>query len=263
MYRHSTAHLLAAAVLELYPETKLGIGPPTDTGFFYDFQRDTPFTPDDLEKLEKKMAEIQARNLPYERVMTPKEEGLRKYADQKMKVELITEKADRRLFRIHARARTSSTSAAARTCPRPRRSRRSSCSRSPAPTGRATRRTNGCSASTAPRSSRRRSWTSTCSAWRKPKKRDHRKLGKELDLFSIQELAGPGPDLLPSQGRRGPQAARRLDAHRVPGARLLAGLHAARRAARACSKSPATPIFIRTTCSRRWSSTTPSISSSR
>src|SRR5580700_3083991 len=43
VYRHSTAHLLAAAVLELYPETQLGIGPPTDTGFFYDFQRETPF----------------------------------------------------------------------------------------------------------------------------------------------------------------------------------------------------------------------------
>src|SRR5438552_17048684 len=94
VYRHSTAHLLAAAVLELFPETKLGIGPPTDIGFFYDFQREIPFTPDDLEKIEKKMAEIQARNLPYERVMTPKEEGLRKYADQKMKIELITEKAD-------------------------------------------------------------------------------------------------------------------------------------------------------------------------
>src|SRR5713226_3833282 len=94
VYRHSTAHLLAAAVLELYPETKLGIGPPIDTGFFYDFERETPFTPDDLEKIEKKMAEIQARNLPYERVMTPKELGLRKYADQKMKIELTTEKAD-------------------------------------------------------------------------------------------------------------------------------------------------------------------------
>ncbi len=56
VYRHSTAHLLAAAVLELYPETKLGIGPPTDTGFYYDFQRATKFTPDDLEMLEKKMA---------------------------------------------------------------------------------------------------------------------------------------------------------------------------------------------------------------
>src|SRR5580692_4120112 len=51
VYRHSTAHLLAAAVLELYPETQLGIGPPIDTGFYYDFDRPTAFTPDDLEKI--------------------------------------------------------------------------------------------------------------------------------------------------------------------------------------------------------------------
>ena len=61
VYRHSTAHLLAAAVLELYPETKLGIGPAIDNGFYYDFQRDTPFTPEDLEKIEAKMWELQAR----------------------------------------------------------------------------------------------------------------------------------------------------------------------------------------------------------
>src|ERR1051326_9278517 len=78
VYRHSTAHLLAAAVLELFPETKLGIGPPTDTGFYYDFQRDTKFTTADLEKIEDKMREIQARNLPYDRVMTPKAVGLDK-----------------------------------------------------------------------------------------------------------------------------------------------------------------------------------------
>src|SRR5271170_4805540 len=94
VYRHSTAHLLAAAVLELFPETKLGIGPPTDTGFYYDFQRKTPFTPEDLEKLEAKMWELQAKDLPYERKMTPKSVGLEKYADDWMKKELITEKAD-------------------------------------------------------------------------------------------------------------------------------------------------------------------------
>src|SRR5580693_1047151 len=60
VYRHSTAHLLAAAVLELFPETKLGIGPPTETGFYYDFQRETPFTPEDLERIEKRMWELQA-----------------------------------------------------------------------------------------------------------------------------------------------------------------------------------------------------------
>src|SRR5580658_374745 len=93
VYRHSTAHLLAAAVLELFPETKLGIGPPIESGFYYDFQRADPFTPEDLEKIEKRMWEIQARDLPYERKYTKKDEGLKLYADQPMKVELITERA--------------------------------------------------------------------------------------------------------------------------------------------------------------------------
>src|SRR5580704_17627075 len=65
VYRHSSAHLLAAAVLELFPETKLGHGPATETGFFYDFYRPTPFTPEDLEKIEKKMQELVQQNLPY------------------------------------------------------------------------------------------------------------------------------------------------------------------------------------------------------
>ena len=93
VYRHSTAHLLAAAVLELFPETKLGVGPPTDTGFYYDFQRETPFTPEDLEKIEARMQELQAKNLPFERQLTEKQHGLNKYADDWMKRELITEKA--------------------------------------------------------------------------------------------------------------------------------------------------------------------------
>src|SRR4029079_10512750 len=84
VYRHSTAHLLAAAVLELFPETKLGIGPPIDTGFYYDFQRDTAFTPEDLEKIEKKMWEIQARDLPSERKSTEKNAGRQLYTDTPM-----------------------------------------------------------------------------------------------------------------------------------------------------------------------------------
>ena len=62
--RHTAAHVLAQAVLELYPETKLGIGPATDGGFFYDFQREVPFTPEDLEKIEARMWEIQKRAAP-------------------------------------------------------------------------------------------------------------------------------------------------------------------------------------------------------
>ena len=65
VFHHSSAHLLAAAVLELFPETKLGHGPATETGFFYDFLRETPFTPEDLVKIEAKMKEIADRNEPF------------------------------------------------------------------------------------------------------------------------------------------------------------------------------------------------------
>src|ERR1700729_4368270 len=88
VYRHSTAHLLAAAVLELFPETQLGIGPPIENGFYYDFDRPTAFTPEDLEKIEAKMWEIQKRHLPYDRIYTKKEDGLKKYGDPWMKCEL-------------------------------------------------------------------------------------------------------------------------------------------------------------------------------
>src|SRR6185312_12251911 len=79
VYRHSSAHLLAAAVLELFPETKLGHGPATESGFFYDFYRSTPFTPEDLQKIEKKMQELVQQNLPYAREFLPREEGLQKF----------------------------------------------------------------------------------------------------------------------------------------------------------------------------------------
>jgi threonyl-tRNA synthetase len=79
VYRHSSAHLLAAAVLELFPETKLGHGPATESGFFYDFYRPTPFTPEDLEKIEKKMQELIQQNLPYAREFLPRGEGLEKF----------------------------------------------------------------------------------------------------------------------------------------------------------------------------------------
>jgi len=79
VYRHSSAHLLAAAVLELFPETKLGHGPPTDTGFFYDFYRPTPFTPEDLQKIEKKMQELVQQDIPYAREFLPRNEGLARF----------------------------------------------------------------------------------------------------------------------------------------------------------------------------------------
>ncbi|HEY0795742.1 MAG TPA: threonine--tRNA ligase [Acidisarcina sp.] len=77
--RHSAAHVMATAVLELYPETKLGHGPATDAGFFYDFYRPTPFTPDDLKAIELKMAEVVARDEKFVREEEPREVGLAEF----------------------------------------------------------------------------------------------------------------------------------------------------------------------------------------
>jgi threonyl-tRNA synthetase len=95
VFRHSAAHLLAAAVLELYPDVKLGIGPPIDTGFFYEFVRAEPFTQDDLEKIEAKMHEFAAKDFPNERKLIPKPEALELYrkTNQEFKCELVEEKA--------------------------------------------------------------------------------------------------------------------------------------------------------------------------
>src|ERR1700720_625892 len=94
VFRHSAAHLLAAAVVELFPDVKLGIGPPIDTGFFYEFLREEPFTPDDLVKIEKKMHELAAQDLPNERKYLPKPEALEFYKKSKQifKCELVEEK---------------------------------------------------------------------------------------------------------------------------------------------------------------------------
>ncbi len=80
--RHSTAHVMAQAVQELFPEAKLGIGPPIKDGFYYDFDVETPFTPEDLKRIEKKMQEIQKRGQkfarrPGERRRRPRRAGRR------------------------------------------------------------------------------------------------------------------------------------------------------------------------------------------
>jgi threonyl-tRNA synthetase len=77
--RHSAAHVMATAILELFPETKLGHGPATDAGFFYDVYRETPFTEDDLAAIEKRMGEVVARDEKFVREEEPREKGLEDY----------------------------------------------------------------------------------------------------------------------------------------------------------------------------------------
>ncbi len=94
LYRHSTAHLLAAAVTQLFPGAQCGIGPATDEGFFYDFIVERPFVPEDFDAIEKKMKALAAEDLPYERQMWPREKARAFFAQrgEPLKVQLIDEK---------------------------------------------------------------------------------------------------------------------------------------------------------------------------
>jgi threonyl-tRNA synthetase len=96
VYRHSTAHLLAAAVTNLFPSVQCGIGPPTDEGFFYDFVVPRPFVPEDLDAIEKKMRELVDQDVVFERQMWPREEAKRFFGTrgEPLKVQLIEEKTE-------------------------------------------------------------------------------------------------------------------------------------------------------------------------
>src|SRR6202045_4249871 len=194
VYRHSSAHLLAAAVLELFPETKLGHGPPTESGFFYDFYRPTPFTPEDLEKIEKKMQELVEQNIPYAREFLPREQGLAAFKKEGdfMKCHFIEQftKPDEKIS-IYRTGKFTDF-----------------CRGPHIPsTGKikAFKLFNIAGAywlgdEKNPQLQRiygtsffsKKDLDDYLKQQEEAKKRDHRVLGKQLDLFSIQELAGPG-----------------------------------------------------------------------
>ncbi|MFB3098373.1 MAG: threonine--tRNA ligase, partial [Dehalococcoidia bacterium] len=87
--RHSAAHVMADAVLQLFPEAKMGIGPPTQDGFYYDFEVSRPFTPEDLESIQKLMLEAIAQSSAFQREELSREEAKARFADQPYKLEII------------------------------------------------------------------------------------------------------------------------------------------------------------------------------
>src|SRR5271165_6543459 len=194
VFRHSSAHLMAAAVLELFPETKLGHGPATENGFFYDFYREKPFTPEDLEAIEKKMQELAKRDLPYAREFLPRAEGLERFKSEGdfMKCHFIEQftQPDEKIS-IYKTGKFTDF-----------------CRGPHIPsTGRikAFKLLNIAGAywlgdENNPQLQRiygtsfysKKDLDDYLNKLEEAKKRDHRLLGKQLDLFSIQELAGPG-----------------------------------------------------------------------
>ncbi|MBT4072137.1 MAG: threonine--tRNA ligase [Chloroflexi bacterium] len=92
--RHSAAHVMAEAVIKLFPEAQIAIGPPTDDGFYYDFEVSRPFTPEDLKKIEKLMRETIKADRPFSGVSIDRDAALERFSEQKFKVELITDLPD-------------------------------------------------------------------------------------------------------------------------------------------------------------------------
>src|SRR6266849_2677493 len=191
VYRHSTAHLLAAAVLELFPETKLGVGPAIENGFYYDFQRSQAFSPEDLEKIEKKMWELQAQDLPYERKYMRKEEGLKLYGDQPMKCELITEKADA-VFSEYSLGSHFIDFCRGPHLPSTKKIKAFKLLSIAGAYWKGDEKNHQMQRIYGTAFFTKKEQEEYLKRLEEAKKRDHRKLGQELDLFSIQELAGPG-----------------------------------------------------------------------
>jgi threonyl-tRNA synthetase len=191
--RHSTAHLLALAVQTLFPETKLGIGPPTEAGFYYDFQRATPFTPDDLEKIEAKMWELQKQSLPYERKMIEKQEGLKKYREmgELMKTELIEEKADS-VFSEYTLGPNFIDFCRGPHVPDSSRLKAFKLLSIAGAYWKGDEKNHQMQRIYGTAFFTKKELDEYLARIEEAKKRDHRKIGQELDLFSIQELAGPG-----------------------------------------------------------------------
>ena len=189
--RHSTAHVLATAVRSLWPDAGIGFGPPIADGFYYDFDVEQPFTPEDLERIEQRMAEVIAEDDPFERRDVEREEANQLFADDPYKLERLAEIEEDDTISVYR------DGAFMDLCRGPH-----------LPSTGGVRNFRLLHAAGAYwRGDERRPMLQRIygtSFFEKPhleehlhrleeaKRRDHRLIGKELDLFSIQEDVGPG-----------------------------------------------------------------------
>ena len=192
VYRHSSAHLLAAAVLELFPDAHPGIGPPTETGFFYDFFREKPFTEDDLKKIEDKMRELVKADLPYERLYFPKDEGLKlfEWMGEFLKCELIREKAEP-VFSVYRTGKFVDFCRGPH-IPSTARIKAFKLLSVAGAHWKGDERSHPLQRIYGTAFFTQKELDAYLAQLDEARKRDHRRLGQDLDLFSIQDEAGPG-----------------------------------------------------------------------
>jgi threonyl-tRNA synthetase len=189
--RHSAAHVLATAVREIFPGAGIGFGPPIEDGFYYDFEVPRPFTPDDLERIEARMGEVAKADYPFVREVVDRASATRRFADDPLKLERISELGDDETITIYTDGPFTDL------CRGPH---------IPA-TGRLKHFKLLHAAGAYWRGDEKRQMLQRIygTAWFKKedleaylhrleeaRKRDHRVIGRQLDLFSISDVVGPG-----------------------------------------------------------------------
>jgi threonyl-tRNA synthetase len=189
--RHSAAHVLATAVRDLFPGAAIGFGPPIEDGFYYDFEVPRPFTPEDLERIEARMGEVAKADYPFVREVVDRGAANRRFADDPLKLERISELGDDETITIYTDGPFTDL------CRGPHIPR----------TGRLKHFKLLHAAGAYWRGDEKRQMLQRIygTAWFKKedleaylhrleeaRKRDHRVLGRQLDLFSISDVVGPG-----------------------------------------------------------------------
>ena len=201
--RHSTAHLMAQAVQQLYPETQVTIGPVIEDGFYYDFCRKSPFVPEDLEKIEQRMKEIAAQNQDIVRKELPREDALKMFDEmgEPFKLEVINDLESDEAISVYSQGEFTDL------CRGPHVDNTSAIKsfkllHTSAAYWRGDERNQVLQRIYGTAWNTDKELRVYLKRLEEAKKRDHRKLGKELDLFSVSDDIGPGLILWHPKGSR-------------------------------------------------------------
>ena len=199
--RHSASHVMAQAVKRLFPEVKLAIGPAIDTGFYYDFDTPNPFTPEDLEKIEAEMKKIAKENLKIERFELPREEALEHMKDEPYKVELINDLPEGETISFYKQGEFTDLCAG----PHVNYTSKVKAYKLLSATGaywRGDEKNKMLQRIYATAFLNKEDLEAELTRREEAKKRDHNKLGRELELFTTSDVIGQGlPILLPKGAR--------------------------------------------------------------
>jgi len=193
IYRHSTSHLMAQAVQELFPNAKIAIGPSVNGGFYYDFDVESPFTPEDLERIEKKMAEFVKADLPYGRKELRKEEAIRFFRERNedYKVDILERIPDGETVTLYQQGSFVDLCRGPH-IPSTGKIKAFKLLNSAGAYWRGDERNKMLQRIYGTSFPSKKQLKEHLERLEEAKRRDHRKLGKDLDLFGIYQDAGPG-----------------------------------------------------------------------